>query len=556
MARIPTYQSQTGPENVNLNAPKQQLNAPLAAFGSDGMGLQEAGKGLRGVGSALAVAAVKMREEQAASDANKGLTELVEKTTPYMTQVTNAKGGDAIGTAQGTKEHIQGVSAEISGKLSSSARAKFDTASENYYRSKYVESAQHEASQRQEYRYTAASSAALSLAQDALRVFNNAALFDSSLTLAAEKQQEALAVKGYGPESEQAKQALTVFQSKIVHERAQAYLNMGSVSEAQKIAANDMRLTSEDREALKKAIKPAAELGQAQALMDSTKGMGLDARLSLAQKKAEAGELEPQARAKFEDLAKGDYHLSISRSHEADYQYSKSLQDNIVKAFQRGDIAAVDKLSLNAGRGQAVHAAELALKLKAGALVATDPATDWQLTQMVANDPQAFRANWNPLLFGNKLSKADLQKYDNLYVGIGKGDNKVVDDIRTDAGRIAEAAMALGIKNIENASEDEQARLGQFSRTFQMEVDEHITRAGKKPSPAEKDAIVDRLLLRGRVKGSGFLWDNEARVFERVPNTSIEEPKRPASLAPGAKWDSKALGWRVGDKLLPYKQVY
>ena len=309
----------------------------------------------------------------------------------------------------------------------------------------------------------------------------------------------------------------------------------------------------EDLVKVEARMKPYLEMAQVQSVLDKTQGQGLSARLAAIKSEYDKGSISPEVRSKAEEKAKGDYHLAVSMSHEADYQYGKKLTDDMTKAFQRGDIAGAEKLAMTAGRGQALHAQQLLTQMKSGALTATDPKTEWELTQLAANDPAKFRQEWNPLKYGTQLNAKDLNKFDSIYLSIGKGDDKVIDDIRTDAARVAEAAMALGIKNVKEASEEEQAKLGLFSRAFQQQVDEHIQKTGKKPTPQEKDAMVDRLLLKGTVKGSGWIWDDTARVFEGRSPLTIAEPKRPEGMPTAAVWDSSKQGWVMNGKVFPYR---
>jgi len=322
--------------------------------------------------------------------------------------------------------------------------------------------------------------------------------------------------------------------------------------------ANKKDFVGEDLAKVEAHMKPYLELAQVHEVLDSTKGQPLSARMAAIKKMEDEGKISPQVRDKAEEKAKGDYHLAISMAHEADYQYGKTLNDTMVKRFQAGDIAGAEKLALTAGRGMALHAQQLVTQMKAGQLTATDPKVEWELTQLAANDPAGFRAAWNPLKYGTQLNAKDVNKFDSLYLSIGKGEDKVIDDIRTDAARVAEAAVALGIENVHKASDEEKTKMGLFARAFQGEVDQHIQKTGKKPTPQEKDAMVDRLLLKGQVKGSGWFGSNfrpdTGFVFEGNKSLSVQEPKRPDGLPSTATWDGSRQGWIMNGKLFPYRQ--
>jgi len=551
MARIPEYQPQFERQSVELGAPKQQLNIPAAALGSDGRALQEAGKGLQDQGTVLAAIRTRMGEEKAQADANSKLTQYIETTTPYMTQVATSKGEAAIGVTDGTKEHLRGEAEKIAGELGPGmAQDLFNKAAESHYRESVAKSAMHETEQLQEYRFSAADSLAVKEAQNALTNFNNAQLFDSGLSRAVEKKLEALAVKGFGSDSAQAQQAIAAFQSVAVRERAQTYLNRGAYGEAKAIAVNDTRLLPTDREALDKAIKPLATLGQAQEVYDRLKGMGEGAIKAIETDKT----LDPDVRQKALELV--DHNVSRQRSaiQFNQHQGAIALSGKIVKAYQSGDIVGAQRLADTAPLYAAAGATELLTKLSSGSMRPDEggPAgLVWDLRRKAAENPTAFMDDWakNRVSYAARLSAHSQGLFDNLFTAAHKGDGKPMEELLSDQELLKNTAKQLGINTAQNASKDDAEKMGQLERQYTRVVEDAMKSKGGKLSSAEKQQVIDKtILMPGTVEG--LFGRSKATTFgAKLKGDTTFTPTIPAKPKdiPGLFYNYTAGSWGIED---------
>lgn len=555
MAKIPEYQQQFDKQNVELGAPKQQLNIPAAAFGSDGKALQEAGKGLQDTGSVLAAVRTRMGEEKNQADANKGLTELLDVTMPYETQVAASKGEAALGVTDGMREHIRGEADRIRAKLSPGAQELFDARVEAHYREKVSSTALHETKERQEYRFTSADALAVREGQNALTNFNSAQLFESGLARALEKKQEALAVKGLGPESEQAKNALSAFSSTMVRARAQTYLGRGAFGEAQAIATNDTRLLPQDREALEKEIKPLATLGQAQAVYDRLKGMGEGAIRVIEDDKT----LEPDVRQKALELVGHNVSRQRASIQFNQHQNSLNLAGKIVKAYQSGDVVEAQRLADTAPLHAAPGAAELLTKLSSGSMRPDEGGPSglvWELRRQFAEDPKGALENWskNRTSYAARLSAHSQTLFDNLFTAAHKGDSKPMEEFITDQAILKGTAAQLGIIDNGTGRVTDQKKLDQLEVEYARAMTEATLAKGGKLTTEEKYRVRDkRILLPGTVEG---LWggrDSATKFGAKLDGKTTFEankadiPPRPAGAPKNAYWDH-ALGAYVYER--------
>jgi len=556
MAKIPEYQQQFDKQNVELGAPKQQLNIPAAAFGSDGKALQEAGKGLQDAGSVLAAVRTRMGEEEAQAKANAALTRHIETTTPYMAYVSTTKGEEAYGVTDGTREHLRGEAEKIANELGPGlAQDLFKKAAESHFREGITKSSLHETQQRQEYRFTSADALAVSEGQNALTNFNSAQLFESGLVRALEKKQEALAVKGFGPESEQAKNALSAFSSTMVRARAQTYLGRGAYGEAQAIATNDTRLLPQDREALEKEIKPLATLGRAQEVYDRLKGMGEGAIRAIESDKT----IDPDVRQKALELV--DRNVSRQRASVQfnQHQGAIALSGRIVKAYQAGDIVGAQKLADTAPLYAAPGASELVTKLSSGSMRPDEggPAgLVWDLRRKAAENPAAFMDDWaqNRVSYAARLSAHSQSLFDNLFTAAHKGDSKPMEEFITDQAILKGTAAQLGIIDNGTGRVTDQKKLDQLEVEYARAMTEATLAKGGKLTTEEKYRVRDKqILLPGTVEGIMYGRNAATKFGAKLDGRASFEankadiPPKPAGAPKNAYWDH-ALGSYVFER--------
>lgn len=555
MPVIPQYQQRFDRQSVDLNATKQSLDTPLAAFGSDGKDLQAGGQGMANMGTALGAVAYRMRVEEDENKAYAAYIKLHDAMNPFLNGdggVYSQSGENALGAVKRTQEAFQKIQDEIAGSLDNdNQRAAFMKKAEAFRVESETSVARHEAQQRKEWQAGTQLALAESEGSYAVTNYTSPTQFEAGLARGVEAVRGAAKLKGLSPEATE--RMVAEYQSKLILQAAERSADAGSLGFAQGLG-KDPRLLGEDAVRLEGKLKPLTELAQAQGLVEKTKGMGIDAQLAAIEKSG----LNPLVKERAKDMAKSDYSFAQARQHEIERVQAQQWEDGLTKALQTGNAALVNKLVAEAPRGMQREAQDYVTAFQKGAGIVSDPAVDWRFTNLAATDPEKFKAEWRSIDHLTDLSPEDRRKFDSLYLSIGKADGKpALDDIRSDADRIKDAARAIGIKSIEKIEpgSTEEARLGLLKRRYQTEVSRAMQANGNKPlAPEEKDRILDTLLLKGKVKGSGWLWDDTAFRFEDKPGTVLEEPTRPNGMPAEAVWDSDAVGWRVGDKLFRYRR--
>jgi hypothetical protein len=163
------------------------------------------------------------------------------------------------------------------------------------------------------------------------------------------------------------------------------------------------------------------------------------------------------------------------------------------------------------------------------------PATDYQvyydLTNM-ASGPQPLkekfmRLNLMDMKYRGNLNDSKFEEMAKLQANMrsGKGDTEnILDGYRTDASIVNDSLAAVGVNPSPKDGSSDSKKVAQF----RAEVDRQIRRlqeeTGKKANNEEVQGIVDRMLIQGTVKGSGFggWFQTKKRIFEAVPGEKLE----------------------------------
>ncbi|WP_027175898.1 hypothetical protein [Desulfovibrio aminophilus] len=559
MPVIPQYQQQFDRQSVDLNATKQALNTPLAAFGSDGKELQSGGQGLTNMGTALGAVAYRMRVEEDENKAYGAYIQLHDAMNPFLNGeggVYSQSGENALGAVKRTQEAFQKVQDEIAGSLDNdNQRTAFLKKAQAFRVESETSVARHEAQQRKEWQAGTQLALAESEGSYAVTNYTSSSLFEAGMARGAEAVRGAAKLKGLSPEATD--RMVAEYQSKIILQAAERGADAGALGFAQGLG-KDARLLGEDAMKLESKLKPLTELAQAQSVVEKTRALGIDAQLAAIEKSG----LNPLAKERAKDMAKSDYSFAQVRRNEAERVQAQQWEDGLTKALKAGDTSLVNKYVAEAPRGMQREAQAYVTTMSKGAGVVSDPAVDWYFTNLAATDPEKFKAEWKSIDHLTDLSPEDRHKFDGIYLGIGKADGKVVwDEVRSDADRIKEAAASvLGMRVADLHKVEPDSAQGQLVARLNRRYAEEVSKAirangGKAIDPVIKDQLMDRLILKGKVKGTGWndWFQDTAYQFEQRPGTVLEEPTRPNGMPAEAVWDSDAVGWRVGNKLFRYQ---
>ena len=138
---------------------------------------------------------------------------------------------------------------------------------------------------------------------------------------------------------------------------------------------------------------------------------------------------------------------------------------------------------------------------------------------MKASDPDRADEFKDEILpkYRGELSDKDMYHLIELQAGLRKGDSKAtkaLDGYRTDSMIVNDALAAAGFDTGRNAGTKDKESVAKFRRMVDQQILMVQEKTGKKVNNNDVQQIVDSLMIKGKIKGSGWLWDDTARAFE------------------------------------------
>lgn len=533
MPQVPIYNRQFDKNPVDLNAPKQNFNTPDEAFGAgSARSLISAGRGVTDIGTSLMIAAKRIKDEEDETKALDAYARYHDALNVYLqgdgsegSGLYNRLGGSAVGVTKEAQEAMEKDRERIASELDNESQRRLFNRRAIMLRSENLASvSRHEAQQRKVYKGEMYKAIADREASYAILNFTNPEQVDAALGRMDESVRAAAQMKGMSPEATD--KLLTDTRSSALKGVAMRHIENGNFGIARSIMS-DSRLTGEDVSAIEKSLKSGSDKAKSYELFRTA--MDSEDPLSwLAEKK----DLDPNVRDQAEQRIKSEITWRRTEKHEAERIAGKEAEDALVKALDSKDIDTAMQLVEDAPEGMRKEFRAYVNSRLAGKDITDDPAESWKWTQMLANDPEQFKKEWNSPAMIAKLSPSTREKFDNAYVALGKKQNApILDEITSDKDILQQTAVVLGIK-VKNIKSDTEVakKYGELEREYTRLVQQEMAVKGRKLTTSEKQAIVDeQILYKGKVKGT-FYGTNEAYLF----NAKYDKDK---TFRPSAEYD-------------------
>jgi hypothetical protein len=154
--------------------------------------------------------------------------------------------------------------------------------------------------------------------------------------------------------------------------------------------------------------------------------------------------------------------------------------------------------------------------------VGVEPKTNWasyyDLMQLAQNpEVKEEFLQTNLMKYRADLADSEFKQLVGLQAGLRKGDSKsqkTLDGYRTDSAIVNDALAAAGFQTGRDAGTSDKESVAKFRRMVDDQIILYQERTGKKANNQDVQQIVDTLMIKGKVKGSGWLWDDKKRAFE------------------------------------------
>jgi hypothetical protein len=299
----------------------------------------------------------------------------------------------------------------------------------------------------------------------------------------------------------------------------QAYLSSDQDQIAkQYFEANQSGFTAGDKQSIMKSLEEGTLRGESQRLSDSIFAQHNE---SMSSALAETRKIKDP---KLRDETMRRVEANFAMKSRAEREDSENLHIKALNQIDQTGQFAIDKIPgwerFTVGERKSLESyAEMKSK-------GQEPKTDWVTyydKMQLAQNPETKDAflQENLMKYRGSLADAEFKQLVGLQSGLRKNDpkaDKLLDGYRSDSMIVNDALSAAGFKTGSSASDKDKEAVSKVRRMVDGEIVKLQTSTGKKASNEEVQKIVDSLMLKGKVKGSGWLWDDTKRVFELSPD--------------------------------------
>ena len=295
----------------------------------------------------------------------------------------------------------------------------------------------------------------------------------------------------------------------------QAYLNSDNDQMAkQYFDANADGFTAGDKQSIMKALEEGSLRGESQRLSDSIFAKHNE---SMSNAVSETRKIKDP---KLRDETMRRVEANFAMKSRAEREDSENLHIKALNQIDQTGQFAIDKIPgwerFTVGERRSLESyAEMKSK-------GQEPKTDWvtyydkmQLAQNPATKDIFLQENL--MKYRGSLADAEFKQLVGLQSGLRKNDpkaDKLLDGYRSDSMIVNDALSAAGFKLGSGASDKDKESVSKVRRMVDGEIVKLQAATNKKATNEDVQKIVDSLMLKGKVKGSGWLWDDKKRVFE------------------------------------------
>lgn len=453
-------------------------------------------------GSQITDIAIDMQRRDNANKVFTAETGIGSEFAPFDAQIRQRRGANAKGTTQEVTQWWDDAEKRYGDTLDNDAqRALFQHSVSQLRQRAVLSTSQHEAEQGFEaVAQSSAASAQNEIDFSAAHITepDGDVLAQQAKQRGLERVRAASNLNGDLPETAAAKESsyLTNFHKQNIQAlvdsdptRAQAYYD-----------ANKGEIAGSEQDTVEKALKTGGIKKVAQDAATAMTAMGM----------SEAEGLD-HIREKYSGDEQEAVSLEWRQRWAQNRQAREATQsDNADQAFkiyaQTGRISAIPSDVWNGLDGKV----QIALKDKAkadveGRAVKTDFGTYYQLYQQGIQDPSGF-AKVDLRKYVSTISEADLKSLATLQSKANKPDE--LKDVSTLQEQLSTAHNTLGW-----GSSDEKKK-GAFDNAVRNALDAEQVRQGKQLNYAERQKLIDRMVIDGKIQGSGVFYDTRGKFYE------------------------------------------
>lgn len=518
MPQVPTYGQQQVEERALPGVRQSSIASPSLLSGNAAQ-TQQLGQSVMQAGGMANEIAIKMQERENADMIFRAETSLKDNYLKFEQQTRNRKGVDAWGVLPDTEKFFAEQGKAHSEMLQNDVqRQLFDKTFQRMRQSAMGSAAEYESTERRRSLYESASASIVGSINIAASAAANGQLKPASGEVSTDaegnpvvtvgrdpmtgiksdilKRVQVMAdLNGWSPERKQMEEAnnLTNLHKQVI----QALADKDPAGARKYFEANKAEINGSELDTIGKVVKMGGLRETAQSFADTAVAGGMGQAQALAEaRKKYTGEEEV---AVVQEL-----HARYSEAIQLREQGQKTAADQAWKIYaQTGSTANIPSSLFASMDGRDVEALRThALNKAAGVGTKTDSGTYYDLRQLAANDPNAFRA-LDLRKFVNHLSPSDFQEFVKL---------------QTDPMKHADAAtLSQQLSDVHdqmNWGAGDRQKKGAFDKATTDAINTEQQRLGKQLDYNQRQSIIDKMAIQGKVPGSG--WFSDSKTFYEV----------------------------------------
>lgn len=291
--------------------------------------------------------------------------------------------------------------------------------------------------------------------------------------------------------------------------------------------ANKAQITGPDASSMEKVLEEGTFRGESQRKTDDIIAKNTERKDAL---EATRSIEDPKLRDEVEKRVNSFFNQKKVVDAEQEERITQEATDIVEKTkdFDKIPAATVSELPLSMRTSLRRYADDLREGKK--------PATSWDTyydlkTQASSASTQEKFLRTNLMAFRTQMADAEFKELVDIQTSLrakdGKAD-KELEGYRTSAQIVNDALASAGIDPTPKPGKAEAEQVALFRRSVDEQIMVQQRQTGKKATNDDVQRIVDNLMVKGTVPGSGFLgfFQTKKRAFELKPGESIAIDKK------------------------------
>lgn len=508
MPRVPTVQGPTV-EEAPLRSSAQSLELPTAGMRSNQQAMQTAAQGLGNLGNTLGRIADQRQEQADADMLMRADTALKSEWLEQSRTLRNRNGQDAWGATEDTKKWFDdAVKRNGEGLTNDRQRLMYRKQAESLRMQGLDYAGRHEDEQRKK---SVIESSNARIVAD----INIAAADPTPENLARGRKNIEASIDAVGQlsgMSPEVKAALKQEKLGTLHKQVlQGMLEHSPLGAEEYFKANKAEIPGADQAEIEKTIRHSTIKLKGQTFVDE----------ALKRNVPEADALK-MVREKYEGEDEETF-SSIVRSRYAEVEAVKNRNqaqaaENVWARIEKGaglaSIPASEWSALDPRTRISIksHLKSEAERISKGTEAKTDWATYGNLRELAASNPEKFK-QLNLVEHFGSLAPREREQLMDLKQSLSKpGKDEKHQEVATLSQQLSNAHDLLQL-----GGKDGAEKRGRFDSVVTAAVSRATREKGKALTYEERQAVIDRQMIEGTVKGSGWLFDNKKRAYELEP---------------------------------------